>query len=164
MKTNKCILEYFVNQYNEKFPTPRIAIIANTVFLFYNATSQVFAQAFTSRPPSANAFIDDTSFLAIGPSSRENCLNRQQELTKHVSNGSRPTALSKMPTPSPHATQKSSVCLRQLNQPFLRILKPSTTGRLLGVTLDTKLRLEKKDYIDAIARLGGATWKLWHIS
>lgn len=63
-----------------------------------------------------------------------------------------------MPTPSPHATQKSSVCLRQLNQPFLRILKPSITERLLGVTLDTKLRWKKKDYIDAIARLGGATW------
>lgn len=70
MKTNECILDHLSIQCG----IPQGSPLSPILFLFYNADLLDICSSITPGL-SANAFIDDTSLLAIGPSTEENCLN-----------------------------------------------------------------------------------------
>lgn len=68
MKTNECILEHLSNHYGISSRSPLLPIL----FLFYNTDLLAICSNITPAL-SANAFIDDTSLLAIDLSTEENC-------------------------------------------------------------------------------------------
>lgn len=70
MKTNEYILEDLSIQCG----IPQGSLLSPILFLSYNADLLDICSSITPKL-SASAFIDDTSLLAIGLSTKENCLN-----------------------------------------------------------------------------------------
>lgn len=70
MKTNKYILDHLSIQCGISQGSPLLPIL----FLFYNTDLLDICSNITPGL-SANAFIDDTNLLAIGPSTKKNCLS-----------------------------------------------------------------------------------------
>lgn len=164
MKTNGCILDHLLIQCGIPQGSPWLPIL----FLFSNADLLDICSSITPGL-SANGFIDDTSLLAIGPSTEKNCLNlakAHKGCLEWAETHGAIFALSKYQLL--HLTcQKNFYLSLQIELLSSESIKPSTIGRLLGVTLDSKLRWENhvesaktKAIISlgAIARLSGSTW------
>lgn len=137
IKTNICILDHLSIQYG----IPQGSLLSPIFFLFYKANVLDICSSIIPGQ-SANAFIDDTSLLAIGPSIKKNCLNlakAHKKCLKWAQTHGAVFAPSKYQLL--HLThQKKNYLSLPIKLLLLQSLKPSVTGRLLGVTLDSKLK------------------------
>lgn len=164
MKTNEYTLKDLSFQCSISQGSPLLLIL----FLFYNANLFDICSSFTPTF-SANAFINDTSLLAMGSSTEENFFNLAKAHKKCLDWAETHGAIF---APSKyqllHITrQKKFTLTSEIHLSPTQIIKPCTTGRLLGVVLDSKLRwkeqvenVKTKGMISlgAIARLSGSTW------
>lgn len=130
MKTNKYILEDLSIQCG----IPQGSLLSPILFLSYNADLLDICSSITQKL-SASAFIDDTSLLAIGLSTKKNALI-WLKLTRNAWNGPRLMVLQPL-----HLTRQKKFSLTsEIQLSPSQIIKACTTGRLLGVILDSKLR------------------------
>ena len=164
MKTNEYILEDLKIQCG----IPQGSPLSPILFLFYNADLLNICSSINPKL-SASAFIDDTSLLAIGSSTEESCLNLAKAHKKCLEWAETHGAVF---APSKyqllHLTRQKKFSLTsEIQLSPSQIIKPGTTGRLLEVILDSKLRwnnhiesVKTKAMISlgAIARLSGSTW------
>lgn len=136
MKTNKCKLKYLSIQYG----ISQGSLLSPILFLFYNANLLDICLIITPRL-FANAFINDTSLLVIGPSTEKNCLNLAKAYKRYLEWAETHDAIfALLKYQLFHLMcQKKFYLSLQIELSLLQSIKPSVTGWLLGVTLNSKL-------------------------
>lgn len=137
MKTN----EYLLEDLSIQCGIPQGSLLSPMIFLFYNADLLDICSSITPKL-SASAFIDNTSLLAIGLSTKENCLNLAKAHKKCLEWAETHGAVFAPSKYQPlHLTRQKKFSLTsEIQLSPSQIIKACTTGRLLGVILDSKLR------------------------